>query len=81
MMQADGRSRAVVCSCPSGDGSLRWPCSEHPPTSSVERRLLDTLGFVDQTIYANDDSRDDLKWTNAEVIELLGMIRGMLVSE
>lgn len=21
------------CTCPSGDGSLRWPCPEHPPTS------------------------------------------------
>lgn len=20
-----------VCSCPSGDGSLRWPCLAHPP--------------------------------------------------
>lgn len=21
----------MTCSCPSGDGSLRWPCAEHPP--------------------------------------------------
>lgn len=21
---------APVCSCPSGDGSLRWPCQAHP---------------------------------------------------
>ena len=20
------------CTCPSGDGSLRWPCPAHPPT-------------------------------------------------
>jgi hypothetical protein len=20
------------CTCPSGDGSLRWPCPQHPPT-------------------------------------------------
>jgi hypothetical protein len=23
------------CTCPSGDGSLRWPCPEHPPRSEV----------------------------------------------
>lgn len=39
------------------------------------------IGFIDQTLYANDDNRPDLKWTNAEVVELLGMIRGMLVAE
>ncbi|WP_434627526.1 DNA adenine methylase [Chromobacterium sp. CV08] len=21
----------TVCTCPSGDGSLRWPCPRHPP--------------------------------------------------
>lgn len=24
---------AKVCTCPSGDGSLRWPCPQHPPGS------------------------------------------------
>jgi hypothetical protein len=24
-------SPAPICSCPSGDGSLRWPCPQHPP--------------------------------------------------
>lgn len=23
---------ALVCTCPSGDGSLRWPCPKHPPS-------------------------------------------------
>lgn len=23
------------CTCPSGDGSLRWPCPEHPPAGTV----------------------------------------------
>lgn len=30
-----GRDRygdGPVCTCPSGDGSLRWPCPVHPPT-------------------------------------------------
>lgn len=22
------------CTCPSGDGSLRWPCPIHPPTQA-----------------------------------------------
>ncbi|NDV11640.1 hypothetical protein [Crenobacter caeni] len=25
------RLRTQLCSCPSGDGSLRWPCKAHPP--------------------------------------------------
>jgi len=24
-----------TCTCPSGDGSLRWPCPQHPPTPDV----------------------------------------------
>lgn len=24
---------APICTCPSGDGSLQWPCPTHPPTS------------------------------------------------
>lgn len=27
--------RAPVCTCPSGDGSLRWPCPVHPGNSPV----------------------------------------------
>ncbi|MCX5592842.1 hypothetical protein [Alcaligenes endophyticus] len=23
------------CTCPSGDGSLRWPCPAHPPTPAA----------------------------------------------
>lgn len=23
----------LICTCPSGDGSLRWPCPSHPPES------------------------------------------------
>lgn len=25
------QSKALTCTCPSGDGSLRWPCPKHPP--------------------------------------------------
>lgn len=50
--------------------------------AAVERLLAlhDALGFIDQTVYANEDSRPDLKWTNAEVLELLGEIRGKLTA-
>ncbi|OBU86702.1 hypothetical protein [Chromobacterium subtsugae] len=24
----------LTCTCPSGDGSLRWPCPRHPPESA-----------------------------------------------
>jgi len=30
-----GPFTASVCTCPSGDGSLRWPCSAHPPASQA----------------------------------------------
>lgn len=34
----------AVCSCPSGDGSLRWPCPQHPlrtVTPEVRGQLVD----------------------------------------
>ena len=30
---------AKTCTCPSGDGSLRWPCPVHPPLISSQRYL------------------------------------------
>jgi hypothetical protein len=26
---------SASCTCPSGDGSLRWPCPTHPPTGPI----------------------------------------------
>lgn len=26
----------VRCTCPSGDGSLRWPCPAHPPEAQPD---------------------------------------------
>lgn len=37
------RHAPKVCTCPSGDGSLRWPCPVHPPEVKVvlpERKLI-----------------------------------------
>lgn len=41
------------CTCPSGDGSLRWPCPVHPPTSQAKideilRALDHARGLIDQ---------------------------------
>lgn len=41
----------------------------------------DALGFIDQTIYANEDSGPRVTWRNAEVLELLAEIRRMLVPD
>lgn len=29
-------AQAPQCTCPSGDGSLRWPCPVHPPSAQAE---------------------------------------------
>lgn len=29
------------CTCPSGDGSLRWPCPKHPPAELAEQQGVD----------------------------------------
>ena len=33
--QAASLPVAPTCSCPSGDGSLRWPCDVHPPAAQA----------------------------------------------
>ncbi|VUS98043.1 hypothetical protein SB6413_00915 [Klebsiella pasteurii] len=39
-----------VCTCPSGDGSLRWPCQVHPGNSPVipgaEQRIADAVELL-----------------------------------
>jgi hypothetical protein len=32
--QAATTEQAQPCTCPSGDGSLRWPCPQHPPAAA-----------------------------------------------
>lgn len=55
--------------------------SKNAQVGRIVARNTDALGFVDQTVYANDDNRDDLRWSNAEVLELLGMIRDKLSTD
>lgn len=35
-MKADHATRSPQCSCPSGDGPLRWPCPQHPTGDEKE---------------------------------------------
>lgn len=37
---------APVCTCPSGDGSLRWPCPVHPANSPVMPEVLQNLRTI-----------------------------------
>lgn len=42
-----GGASSQTCTCPSGDGSLRWPCPSHPPelADPLEPRLA---GIADE---------------------------------
>ena len=45
-----------ICSCPSGDGSLRWPCKVHPPetaTPSVAALIAEIDGLSLHDTYVN----------------------------
>ena len=45
--EAAGRADAVpVCTCPSGDGSLRHPCPQHPPAEPAARAQVGDLDSV-----------------------------------
>ena len=41
---------------------------------TADEAVLDALGYVEQTIYSNEDNSPAVTWTNAEVLELLGEI-------
>ncbi|QWA09828.1 hypothetical protein GTU79_21345 [Sodalis ligni] len=45
-----------ACTCPSGDGSLRWPCPIHPPTSA--EKAIPTI----QRIEPIEPQRDENGW-------------------
>lgn len=42
-----GFTREPVCTCPSGDGSLRWPCPVHPPADSTDSDEAARVARVD----------------------------------
>ncbi len=51
----------AVCTCPSGDGSLRWPCPAHPPAPqegdarSPEFEVLEQELFKHQPVLSMED--------------------------
>ena len=47
--QAAGRANAApVCTCPSGDGSLRHPCPQHPPAEPAARGQVEAPAWFGQ---------------------------------
>lgn len=50
-------------------------CWMHAAQEANETSNDDALGFVDQTIYANEDSDPGVVWRNEEVLALLSDIR------
>ncbi|HBO2978526.1 TPA: hypothetical protein L4R63_005781 [Pseudomonas aeruginosa] len=49
-------TKANECTCPSGDGSLRWPCPVHPPTNTEAQP---GTGFFDRLVGAPRASVSD----------------------
>jgi hypothetical protein len=45
---------------------------------TLTARVEDALGFIDQTVYANEGNGPDVVWTTPEVLELLADIRRAL---
>ena len=52
---------AVQCTCPSGDGSLQWPCPAHPPTAST---LAAPAGVAEPTpiTFMTEDRAREWAW-------------------
>jgi hypothetical protein len=49
----------AACTCPSGDGSLRWPCPQHPPKGrpikpEIARAMVDEMDMNDRVLAAID---------------------------
>ncbi|HIE1324501.1 TPA: hypothetical protein ACXJFQ_005106 [Pseudomonas aeruginosa] len=60
-------NKANECTCPSGDGSLRWPCPKHP---AVEQAGGDerVIGWSERILAAHPNS-DPGFWTDALLVE------------
>ena len=50
----------LTCTCPSGDGSLRWPCPQHPPVTNLT--ALDAL-MESRAIALYGDDPLDAPWS------------------
>ncbi|MFU4800975.1 hypothetical protein O0072_12205 [Pseudomonas aeruginosa] len=64
-------NKANECTCPSGDGSLRWPCPAHPAVEQAggdERAEFERAFTVQEGIYF-DDKRGEYRSMNLCAIE------------
>ncbi|WP_258163855.1 MULTISPECIES: hypothetical protein [unclassified Pseudomonas] len=63
-------TKANECTCPSGDGSLRWPCPAHPAEQAGgdERAAFERAFTVQEGIYF-DDKRGEYRSMNLRAIE------------
>ncbi len=60
---------AVQCTCPSGDGSLQWPCPAHPPKASNLAAPAGAAKPAPITFMTEDGARD---WAWDKVREEVG---------
>lgn len=64
------------CTCPSGDGSLRWPCPKHPPESSgaasrpVAAAPVATIPTWRERLSPRYEECDEREARNAEIADL-----------
>ncbi|HEK2792195.1 TPA: hypothetical protein SMT80_000177 [Pseudomonas aeruginosa] len=63
-------TESKICTCPSGDGSLRWPCPAHPADQAGgdERAAFERAFTVQEGIYF-DDKRGEYRSMNLRAIE------------
>ncbi|HFX3315710.1 TPA: hypothetical protein ACRMUA_001609 [Pseudomonas aeruginosa] len=64
-------TESKICTCPSGDGSLRWPCPKHPAVEQAggdERAEFERAFTVQEGIYF-DDKRGEYRSMNLRAIE------------
>lgn len=61
----------AVCTCPSGDGSLRWPCLVHKSAHAAAGVTLEQIGarFLEELCAY----RPDFKWVESPV-EIIGQL-------
>ncbi len=58
------------CTCPSGNGSLRWPCPSHPPAPSPDRENL--IAEAQKAVWAEIHGQDARRtYSAAEVKRLI----------
>ncbi|HGN2725809.1 TPA: hypothetical protein ACKRYN_000070 [Pseudomonas aeruginosa] len=65
-------TESKICTCPSGDGSLRWPCPAHPAVEQAggdERAEFERAFTVQEGVFF-DDKRGEYRSMNLREIEV-----------